>query len=114
MAGEQAFDVVDRAMAQSCKMLLALDLWLGPTHEIALLGDAAAADMQTVLADLRRRFLPRKLVAQRPGTSAHRASSLDALFSGKTPGAEPVAYICENFACQLPTSDPGRFAELLG
>jgi uncharacterized protein YyaL (SSP411 family) len=24
-----------------------------------------------------------------------------------------TAYVCENYACQLPTSDPGKFAELL-
>jgi uncharacterized protein YyaL (SSP411 family) len=88
------------------QMLLAADLWLGPTHEIALLGDAGSADLQAVLADLRRRFLPRKLVAFRPTLAAgHRSRELDGLFAGKsTQGAQPVAYVCENFACQAPRS----------
>src|SRR5688500_13011553 len=43
------------------QMLLALDLWLGPTYEIVLAGDPSSADFAAVLSDLRRRFLPRKL-----------------------------------------------------
>jgi uncharacterized protein YyaL (SSP411 family) len=26
---------------------------------------------------------------------------------------EPTAYVCENFTCQLPTSDPAMLAKLL-
>jgi uncharacterized protein YyaL (SSP411 family) len=86
------------------QMLLALDLRLGPTHEVVLLGDPVSADVQAVLADLRRRFLPRKLVAFRTtSTEGQRSPQLDGLFSGKSAnGSEPVAYLCENFACQAP------------
>jgi uncharacterized protein YyaL (SSP411 family) len=24
-----------------------------------------------------------------------------------------TAYVCENYACKLPTADPGKFAQLL-
>jgi uncharacterized protein YyaL (SSP411 family) len=89
----------------SGQMLLALDFWLGPTREIVLLGEAASDDLQSVLADFRRRFLPRTLVAFRPSAAgaSHRSSQLDSLFAGKTSSVgEPIAYICENFACQSP------------
>jgi uncharacterized protein YyaL (SSP411 family) len=86
------------------QMLVALDLWLGPTREIAILGDATASDTQHVLADLRRRYVPRKLVAFRfRSNGAHRSAHLEPLFAGKsTSSGEPVAYLCENFACQAP------------
>lgn len=88
----------------SGQMLAALDLWLGPTYEVVLAGDAASADLQAVLADLRRRYLPRKLVAFRPsGAGASGSAHLNELLAGKSAsGSEPTAYICQNFTCQAP------------
>jgi uncharacterized protein YyaL (SSP411 family) len=28
-------------------------------------------------------------------------------------GGQATAYVCEDYACQLPTADPKKFAELL-
>jgi uncharacterized protein YyaL (SSP411 family) len=87
------------------QMLVALDLWLGPTYEVVLMGEPGSADLEAVLADLRRRFLPRKLVAYHPTARAaeYRSPHLDGLFAGKTTsGPEPIAWLCENFACQAP------------
>jgi uncharacterized protein YyaL (SSP411 family) len=85
------------------QMLLALDLWLGPTYEIVLAGDPSSAEFAAILSDLRRRFLPRKLVAFRPVSSAHTYSLLDDLFAGKSAAtSEPVAWLCENYTCQAP------------
>jgi uncharacterized protein YyaL (SSP411 family) len=58
-----------------------------------------------MLADLRRRFIPNKLLALRPadGKPAAPSPHLKDLFAGKTSqDAEPTLYICQNFACHAP------------
>ena len=47
------------------QMLMALDFRVGPTPELVILG-AASAERSKILADLRRRFWPNKVVCVRP------------------------------------------------
>jgi uncharacterized protein YyaL (SSP411 family) len=84
------------------QMLLALDMYLGPTPEIVILGDPQHDDTGVALAALRHRYIPNKVVACRPpGSKA--AGPLDPLFAGKSlAGPEPGVFICENFACEQP------------
>ncbi len=109
-----AIGLLERAPSAAGQMLLALDMVLGPTAEMVLLGDPATADMAAVLRALRRKFIPNKVVAMRSGTallSDVRSKSLNPLFAGKTSQAgEPALYICENFACQSPVN--GRDAAI--
>ena len=88
------------------QMLMALDFHLGPTPELVIIGAAIAAQ-STILADLRRRFWPNKVVAVRP--TEHVAAALAPLFEGKLTDAgradsttELALFVCENFACREP------------
>lgn len=81
------------------QLLLALELRIGPSYELALTAQAEQA--APLLSELRRRFWPDKVVALRPGVghSAH----LDGLFAGKpADAAQPALYLCQGFACQQP------------
>ncbi len=87
------------------QMLAALDFYLGPTPEIVLLAETSS-DLTATLADLRRRFIPNRVVAACvcAGGENHSAA-LATIFAGKTPQQPPpTAYICENFSCQAPIS----------
>jgi uncharacterized protein len=90
-----------RAMGQ---MLQALDMYLGPTPEIVIIGQPTSADTATVLTELRHRYLPNKVVAcRKPDGIAAASPALAPLFAGKQlTGPEPGVFICENFACQAP------------
>jgi len=94
------------------QMLLALDFQSGPTPEIVIIGDPAAAETAAALAGLRHRFIPNKVLAcRRPSEVAKNCSALEPLFAGKTgAGIQPAVYICENFACQAPIA--GREAAI--
>jgi uncharacterized protein YyaL (SSP411 family) len=65
-------------------------------------------DLGPFLEVLRTRFLPNHTVllssAQDTNAALRDMTSLD---------GRPTAYVCENFACQLPTTEVGKFAELL-
>jgi uncharacterized protein YyaL (SSP411 family) len=93
---------MERIPSATAQMLLALDLFLGPTREAVLLGDSAA-DTQAVLKSLRHDFAPRTLLACRAEAGKGRSKHLDALFEGKTAvNSQPTLFICENFACREP------------
>jgi uncharacterized protein YyaL (SSP411 family) len=104
---QAATKLLDRAPTAAGQMLLALDMCVGPTPEIVLLGDPANRDAGSVLDQLRRRFIPSKVVALRPATAAgnYQSPALDSLFAGKSAREpEPTLLICQNFTCQAPVS----------
>jgi uncharacterized protein YyaL (SSP411 family) len=83
-------------------MLLALDLFVGPTKEIVVVGNPHSPDTSAVLAAIRRQFFPNKVVACRALGETCKGP-LDPLFEGKPlTGPEPGLFVCENFACQQP------------
>jgi hypothetical protein len=86
-------------------MLTAADMLLGPVPEIAIIGDPSHGDTGAVVSDLRRRYLPNRVVACRAPGREGGSRHLAPLFQGKSlSGAEPTVYLCENFACQAPVS----------
>jgi uncharacterized protein YyaL (SSP411 family) len=95
------------------QMLLALDMRLGPSPEIVILGAQDDAADRALLGDLFKRFIPNQVFAYRPahGGTAVQSPHLAGLFEGKQalePG--PTAFICENQTCAAPIS--GREALL--
>jgi uncharacterized protein YyaL (SSP411 family) len=83
-------------------MLLALDIYVGPTPEIVIVADPAARETAALLADLHRRFWPNKVVVLRADPAAG-TPQLDALFVGKERSeAGPATYLCQDFSCQAP------------
>ncbi len=107
-----ASGVIQQAPRAAGQALLALDQYLGPGHEVVVLGSPDNADTAAVLAALRQAFVPRALVACRCASGrGHRSAALDPLFAGKElRTAEPGLFICEQFACQSP--EFGREAAL--
>ncbi len=102
-----AVPIMERAPLAAGQMLLALDRYLGPAHELVLVGDFSRDDAKQALAAMHRRFFPRSVVAARdfkpPANDGYRSRQLDELFAGKTsPDGRPVLYVCQNFACQEP------------
>ena len=96
--------VMRQAPMAAGQLLLALDFGLGPTPEIVIVGDPASPDTERAIKDLRRRFVPNKVVACRAQPDQGSAA-LAALFAGKSPGAiAPSVYVCQNFTCQAPVA----------
>lgn len=99
--------LMEQSPTAAGQMLLALDTYLGPTPEIVILGNIDQAVTAETLADLRRRYLPRKVVACRgtSQTAERKSPALAALFEGRSPQPPgPTVFVCENFACQAPVS----------
>jgi uncharacterized protein YyaL (SSP411 family) len=94
---------VDRAHHAFGQLLCALDLYLSPPVEVAVIG--APDDPATrALADAARGgFHPTAVYAFGDGSSARGIALLEGkgLVSG-----QPAVYVCERFACQAPVTDP--------
>jgi uncharacterized protein YyaL (SSP411 family) len=87
----------------SGQMLCALDYYLGPVAELALVGNAADRQLGEVLAMIFKKFRPNKVVAFKPTTDgADRAQSAVPLLAGKTSNGPLTTYICRDFACRAP------------
>ena len=70
------------------RLLCALDLYLNPGQEIAIIGDPAAAETRALLAEVRRRYLPNSVVAfAAPGDTA--APALIPLLADARPDRRP-------------------------
>jgi len=98
------------------RLLSALEQTISRPQEIAIIGEPADARTQALLSEVRKRFLPNAVLAG-AATDAAAASVavLMPLLAGRsqTNGA-PTAYVCENFACQLPVTEPQALARQLG
>jgi uncharacterized protein len=85
--------LADAPMAAG-QMLSALDFYLGPVQEFAVVGDGP----EELLAVLRQGFRPRKVVAWK---GSHTDGDIP-LLKGKTAQGGVTTYICRDFTCQAP------------
>ncbi|MBN1588857.1 MAG: thioredoxin domain-containing protein [Pirellulales bacterium] len=96
-------DALSRYPPAAGQMLLALEFYLGPTSEIAVVGGDDPADDREILAELHRRFIPNKVVGYVDKASVGSAST-PKILEGKTPIAPgPTVYVCQDTTCQAPT-----------
>ena len=109
-------DDVGHNPASHAMMLCALDLALGPTHEVVVVGDPRKDDTRAMLDALRTRFLPHAVVLLRPEGEAGKGIVEVAPYLrdfGPKDG-KATAYVCTHQLCQSPTTDVARMLELLG
>jgi len=96
------------------QMLVAYDFSISKPKQVVLVGERDAPDTQRLLAALHSRFLPHSVVLlvdaeSRPAL----ARFLPAVADMTARGGEATAYVCEDYACKLPTADVAEFAQLL-
>lgn len=98
------------------QFLIALDFVLGPSYEVVIAGDPAGRDTEAMLDTLRQPFIPNKAVLLRPaGEETPKIAELAEYTKAQTSwNGQATAYVCLNFNCELPTTDPTKMLELLG
>ena len=97
------------------QMLVALDLTLSDPRQIVIAGDRDSTETQSLIAEVHRHFVPNKILLLADGGEGQRylEEKLEALRGMKPVDGKPAAYICENFTCKAPVTDPAKLAELL-
>ncbi|WP_419161249.1 thioredoxin domain-containing protein [Candidatus Palauibacter sp.] len=109
---------VGNAPSAHTMSLVALDLALGPAHEVVVTGDPDSADTQRLLAALADRYAPRTAVLFKPAGDERVAARLEEIapFTGgyDLTAGKATAYVCSDFACQRPTTDASEMLSQLG
>jgi uncharacterized protein YyaL (SSP411 family) len=96
------------------QLMCAVDFALGPSGEIVLAGESGARDVRAMLGEVRRRYLPRHVVLlNAPGEARILHAIAPALRAQGPVDGRAAAYVCENFACKSPVTDPAALASLL-
>ncbi|MEM9184919.1 MAG: thioredoxin domain-containing protein [Planctomycetota bacterium] len=112
---EAASPLMERVPKASGQMLTALDLWIGPTPEVVLVGDTNGKLAAAVHAE----FFPRRVLAARTQPEGSRSPAIPSAlltpaFEGKEPvGGEPTLYVCEGHACQEPVVGTDAIAKAI-
>lgn len=105
------YDVMLRYPTGFAQWLCAADFAVGPTHEIAIIGDTQHADTKELLNTLWKSFRPRQVTAisNYPPESDTPALLKDRpLLNGL-----PTAYVCQGFVCLQPVNSPTEMEALI-
>ena len=101
---------VPSAMPQ---MLCAVDATSAKPRQIVFAGSVEQA--RSLARELHRHFVPNKIVLLAAGgeSQAWLAQRLDFFQNVGPLDGKAAAYVCEDFVCKLPTTDPAKLGELL-
>jgi uncharacterized protein YyaL (SSP411 family) len=95
-------------------MLLAtIDLALSPSQEVVIVGREDADDTKAMLQALRKKYLPNAVVLFKPSEEQNPLISNYAGFIEFMHAIDnkATAYVCTNFKCNFPTTDPAKMLE---
>jgi uncharacterized protein YyaL (SSP411 family) len=92
-------------------LLCALDDFIGPLREIAVVGAADDPATRALVAVVNGRYLPRAVLAV--GAPEDGTPVVPLLADRPLVAERPTAYVCEGFACQAPVTDPAQLAAQL-
>ncbi|MEN9937904.1 MAG: hypothetical protein RLZZ387_4483 [Chloroflexota bacterium] len=96
------------------RYLAAAEFALSPVKEVALVGNQAAEDTRTLAEAVLRPFLPSKVVLHRAPGEGWPALPSPLLEGREMVGGRATAYVCQNYACQLPVTDVAALRAQLG
>jgi uncharacterized protein YyaL (SSP411 family) len=108
--------VAAQAPASFTFMMTALAFALGPSYEVVIVGDPAAADTQQMLRALARAYVPNAVVAFKPaGDDEPEIVELAEYTRDLSQvNGRATAYVCERFSCRAPTNDVREMLASLG
>jgi uncharacterized protein YyaL (SSP411 family) len=119
---EQLLRLVRRHMEQQPfgvgSLLTALDFYIQKPQEIVLIGTPGAEDTQAMLRALHQQYIPNKVLFHID--PQHVTAALDAIpllrdvLAGKAQvDGKATVYVCHNFTCSLPVTEPDALNTLL-
>ncbi len=97
---------ISRSPGTHTQFLMALDFAVGPSKEVVVAGDPQSPSTREVLTMLHRPFAPNKVLVVRPrNLEEGLGEQIPYIADQVVVGNEPTIYLCEDFACQAPTSN---------
>ena len=101
----------ERAATAFGHLLCAIDRQLSPSRELAIVWPDSPDEAAGLLDAVRRAYLPDLLLA---GARDGEGGALTPILRERPAAAgRATAYVCQRYACNLPTSEPGELARQL-
>jgi uncharacterized protein YyaL (SSP411 family) len=97
------------------QMLVALDFSLNKPRQIVVAGKPDAPETKALLAQVHRLFLPNKILLLADGAEGQKylGEKNAAIRAMSMVDGKSAAYVCENFTCKAPVTDPAELRKLL-
>jgi len=97
------------------QMLVAVEDSLGKRRQIVIAGKKDSPETKALLKEVHRHFLPNTIVilADANEGQEYLGENNEAIRAMSLVEGKPVAYVCENFTCKAPVTDPKQLGELL-
>ena len=102
-----------RSPFQHERLLAGIDAWHAGFEEIAIVGAADDAATHALLRAVYEQYLPNKVVAQLDPADEETPKKVPLLANRPLVEGRPAAYVCRNFTCQQPVTDPEELARQL-
>ena len=106
-------ELMGRAPAGTGRWLAALDFYLSTPKEVAVIGPSDDPATSSLLREVNSLYIPNRVVVGASGQDLAAASGLPLLEGRGMVDGKPTAYVCENYACQLPVTDTKSLAAQL-
>jgi uncharacterized protein len=78
-------------------------------------GNQDSPETKVLIKEVHRHFLPNTIVILADGNEGQKylGENNEAIRAMSPVEGKPAAYVCENFTCKAPVTDPKRLGELL-
>jgi uncharacterized protein YyaL (SSP411 family) len=106
-------DLMGRHPTAFGRFLCALDFHLGPRVEVALVAPRALDETAPLAEEVFGRFLPNLVAAGMVHDHREAAAGVPLLQGRAAVEGKPTAYVCRNYACELPVTDRAALARQL-
>ena len=112
---ERAFSkMIQKIPSGYTQFLSALDFGLVPAYEVVIAGKHDSPDTEHMLEELWTYFIPNKVLVFRPEGKDPEITNLATYTKMQVPiGGKATAYVCQNYECQLPTTEINEMLKLL-
>ncbi len=97
------------------QMLVSMDFGLSKPRQIVIAGQISNPETKTLLKEVHRHFLPNKILLLADGGKGQKylGKKNEPIRSMTGVNGRSAAYVCENFTCKEPVTDPNALRELL-
>ena len=95
------------------RWLAALDFYLSEPKEIAIVGSKDSPEVKAMVEVIHGQYLPNRVLAATEQGDPAGSHSMPLLRHRTMVSGAPAAYVCHNYVCQLPVTDPGDLARQL-
>jgi uncharacterized protein YyaL (SSP411 family) len=97
------------------QMLVAVDYSLSKPRQIVIAGEKDAPETKALVNEVHRHFQPNTILMVVDGGDGQKylGEKNEAIRAMSRVDGKPAAYVCQDFTCKAPVTDPKKLAELL-